>query len=490
MEGVADIKRRVEGKKGKLIERDGDGENGGAIEIAFGTVPNAPHASTPGGLMVGRDKIGRGKLFRQQQRLVVGATNRFVVKKPWDFGRHRLLSKDMVNVLAIIIVALVAAFIGIIVGVWWINRGKKTSSGEFLITEGFNQIEERLRERFKAAAGEALQANQKLLLEQVLEQSKLVMENARNVSTNELQKQGLELQKSLAPLQTTLQKLELELIAIEKVRAGAYAGIGEQIKEMNSAQKELRAQTGNLVQALRAPQARGAWGEMQLKRVVEFAGMTAYVDFAEQVSTTTEEGRLRPDMTIRLPGGRTIVVDSKVPMEAYIRATLEENPDEKRLAMKDHARQLKDHFKKLGQKKYFEQFAPSPEFVVLFLNTESSLGAALEVEPQLIEEAISERVLVATPTSLIALLKAASYGWGEAQANEKAREILEFGKDLFNRLRIVNEAWADVGKNLSRSVESYNTAAASVENRLLVSARRIANKVDWELPPVDAKPTR
>ena len=271
-------------------------------------------------------------------------------------------------VLAIIIVGVLALGLGALAGMWWSRKSAATSDSDI------QEMEERLRERlateFKAAAAQALQANQEILLQQ----TKLVMENNQNISAHQLH-------STVVPLQNSLQKMEVELRGLEQARTIAYTSMNEQLKELSMAQKELRTQAGALVQALRDPKARGSWGELQLRRVVEFAGMLNYVDFVEQVNTTTDSGNQRPDMVIKMPNGRCVVVDAKVPLEAYTRAIHVEDVGEKRRLMGEHGRQLKDHFKKLGSKKYFEEWK-SPEFVVLFLNLESSLSAALEVEPQ------------------------------------------------------------------------------------------------------------
>lgn len=378
----------------------------------------------------------------------------------------------LVGILAVVVAALVWMMVG---------RTQRANGVNEAVTAQLKEIDERLRERFKAAAGEALADNQKILLEQ----TKAVVEAAQKFSQSQLQKESVEFQKVLEPFKENLGKLQKELQAMEEKRAGAYSGLNEKLQEMTMTQKELRTQTGNLVSALNNTNARGQWGELQLKRAVEFAGMTAYVDYDVQMTTKNDAGDpLRADMIVKLPSGRTIVVDSKVPMDAFLKSTQTNDSAAREAFGKSHAAALKKHAAALGAKKYFEGFSPSPEFVVLFLNIESSLKVALDAEPRLLEDTLAMKVIIATPTTLIALLKAASYGWGEAKAHDKANKIIELGKELFERLNVVMKHWADVGSSLEKSVEAYNKAKNSTESRLLVSVRKISAEKDWELPAI------
>jgi DNA recombination protein RmuC len=353
-----------------------------------------------------------------------------------------------------------------------------------------SQARSEMAEAFKALSGEALKTNN----EAFLSLARTSFERLHAEAKGDLSQRQQAIDEMVKPLQEALTRYEAQIHLLEQSRQSAYGGLDQHLKSLADSHQRLQQETGNLVKALRAPTVRGRWGEITLKRVAELAGMVEHCDFTEQVSVEGEEGRLRPDMVVQLPGGRQIVVDAKAVLSAYLEAHEAQDEAQRMDRLRQHAAQVRTRLDQLSAKAYWAQFPQAPEFVVLFLPGEHFLGAALEQDPTLIEDGFARSVVIATPTTLISLLRAVAYGWRQEQLSEHAQQAGRLGKDLYDRMAVLTEHLDDIGQSLAKSVQAYNKAVGSIETRVLPAARKfkelgIASDKDMaQLEPIDSVP--
>lgn len=357
--------------------------------------------------------------------------------------------------------------------------------------KAYQDAESKLREAFGALSAEALKNNN----EQFLSLAETKLQQTRAEATADMESRKRAIEDLLTPMARTLEQVDHDIKESERRRIETGATLIQKIVALDAVGQELRGQTQRLVDALKRPGVRGRWGELQLKRVVELAGMVEHCHFTEQETIATENGRIRPDVIINLPGGKHMIVDAKVPLDAYLRALEAVEEDSRRKLLADHSRQVRAHLLQLSGKSYFDKVPATPEFVIMFLPGEMFFSAALEQDPMLIEFGVERRVILASPTTLIALLRAVAYGWQQEALQDNARKISELGRMLYDAVRTLGGRFDQLGARLKSSLEAYNDAVGSLEGNVLVKARKLkdlhaadASEEIKPLEPIDRVP--
>jgi DNA recombination protein RmuC len=373
-----------------------------------------------------------------------------------------------VSVLLLIVGLLLGALAGAAVAVTLARSGRERLRAE--LDEISAESRERMRDEMKSISADVLKETGESLMQRFGDQRRAEEER----SAGEMAKRAEELKGLVGPVNEKLGRVESEIGRLERERKQAQGELASMVRQLHEGVGGLRQETGNLVSALKRPSTRGSWGEIQLRNVIEMAGMIEHCDFLEQSTVHSEDGALRPDVLVKLPGGKVIVVDSKVPLDAYLAHLEAQTDDERRVQMARHARQTRDHITKLASKGYQRQFDGTPDLVVMFVPSDGIYQAALAEDPALIEYGVHQQVLMATPTTLIALLRAVHYGWRQEQIAESARQIAETGRELHRRLAIFVDPLAKLGRQLNSAVDAYNQAARSFDTRLAPKVREIA----------------
>ncbi len=351
---------------------------------------------------------------------------------------------------------------------------KKAESDTALATERKNyavrvkEQEEMIEKKFKALASDVLGENSKRFLNLVSER----FEKHKTSADEDLGKRRIEIERLVKPIDEGLVKLERKIGEIEKEREGAYSAVTEQVKNLAQGQTNLRSETGRLAQALQQPKTRGRWGEYQLRKVLEMAGMTEHVDFDEQKTVGGEDGRLRPDVIVHLPGGKSVIVDAKTSLEGYLAAVEADNEEDRKRHMDAHVRHVHDHVRKLASKEYWKELPVTLDFVVMFIPGEAFYAAAIENDPKLFEQAFEKKVLICSPTIFIALAKAIAYGWEQQKFAENMQKVKHLARELYDRIKVFGEHMSGLGDSLDQAVKQYNKGVGSLEGRVLPAARK------------------